>query len=221
MLLKGKQNHRILKLQMTKEFIPELFVGSDIVPAQPLRPILLHSGAMAPSIRKRLSTTLHSLAHQVINCPLEGTSRRLFLEGKTYEILAWELEEFSFSSGVNNTHANESDVERLYYARNILKQEFVDPPGLLELSRRVGLNDFKLKRGFRHEFGTTVFGYVRRLRMEKARQLLEIGDLSVTEVALASGYSHFGYFASVFKQTFGVLPSHYRRRLSVHRHSNS
>ena len=99
------------------------------------------------------------------------------------------------------------DFERLQEARGILEVEFVDPPGLFELARRVGLNDFKLKRGFKEAFGTTVFGYVRRLRMDKAKSLLENGDLNVTEAALEAGYSLLGHFAASFKKRFGILPS--------------
>jgi AraC-like DNA-binding protein len=72
------------------------------------------------------------------------------------------------------------------------------------------LNDFKLKSGFRETFGTTVFGYVRKLRMDKARSLLEIGDLNVTEAALEAGYCSLGHFAAAFKKRFGTLPGQYR-----------
>jgi AraC-like DNA-binding protein len=75
----------------------------------------------------------------------------------------------------------------------------------------VGLNDFKLKRGFRQVFDTTVFGYVRALRMEKARALLELGRLNVTQVASATGYSCFGHFSAAFKKRFGILPSDFKK----------
>ena len=132
------------------------------------------------------------------------------MEGKALEMLAYELDEFSCDQKENTTPLNIIEMVRLDEARKIVEYEFVDPPTLFELARRVGLNDFKLKRGFREAFGTTVFEYIRKLRMDKARELLEQGRLTVTEVALATGYSHFGHFSSAFKKSFGILPSHYR-----------
>lgn len=144
-------------------------------------------------------------------------ARRPFLEGKVLEILAHQLEAISDTAQGTQTLSDPGELERLQKARSILEYEFVNPPSLFGLARRVGLNDFKLKRGFRETFGTTVFGYVRRLRMDKARSLLEIGDLNVTEVALEAGYSSLGHFAAAFKKRFGTLPSEYRagRRTSA------
>ena len=209
--LKGGQTYKLLKLQLQKEHVPELMLGCETTLGQALRPILLTCDLPKVSARKELSPSLQCLAHQVIHCPFEGVARRLFMEAKALEILACELEEFSDPPSAKASLRAAREVELLYDARRILEQEFTDPPGLIELARRVGLNDFKLKRGFRELFGTTVFGYVRKLRMDMARTLLENGDLTITEVALAAGYSHFGYFSAAFKKAHGVLPSHYRR----------
>ncbi|MEH2180207.1 AraC family transcriptional regulator [Nostoc sp.] len=64
------------------------------------------------------------------------------------------------------------DAEKLHLAKAILERSLEHPPSLLELAKLVGLNDFKLKQGFRHLFGTTVFGYLRTCRMQQAQQLL-------------------------------------------------
>ncbi len=76
----------------------------------------------------------------------------------------------------------------------------------MELSRRVNLNDFKLKKGFRQVFGTSVFGYLRQVRMEQARMLLEQARMNVTQVALNVGYANPSHFAAAFKGQFGINP---------------
>jgi AraC-like DNA-binding protein len=80
------------------------------------------------------------------------------------------------------------------------------------LARIVGINDCKLKAGFRHVFGTTVFGYLHDCRMERSRQLLEAGEMTVTEAAQAVGFVSRGHFAAAFKRRFGVNPSVYMAR---------
>lgn len=75
----------------------------------------------------------------------------------------------------------------------------------------VGTNELKLKQGFRALFGTTVFGYLRRHRMERARQLLLHREVSVTEAAGLVGYACPSRFAAAFRRQFGTRPSALRR----------
>ena len=133
------------------------------------------------------------------------------MEAKALEILACQLEELAESIPHESTLRGAVDRERLHQARVILETEFADPPTLLALARRVGLNDFKLKCGFREVLGTTVFGYVRKIRMEKAKQLLETSDVSITQVALSVGYNSISHFTMAFKRSVGILPSQYRK----------
>ena len=91
-------------------------------------------------------------------------------------------------------------------ARDILIRNLDDPPSLLSLAKQTGINSFKLKQGFRQVFNTTVFGYLYAYRMEEARRLLGLGELSVTQVAQTVGYSHPGKFAAAFKKKFGITP---------------
>ncbi|HHP7244567.1 MAG TPA: helix-turn-helix transcriptional regulator [Elainellaceae cyanobacterium] len=104
------------------------------------------------------------------------------------------------------------DVERIHYAKEILISRLSHPPTLIELARLVGINDCKLKAGFRQVFGTTVFGYLHDCRMEKSRQLLEAGELSVADAAQAVGFANRSHFAIAFRKKFGMNPSAYRKR---------
>jgi AraC-like DNA-binding protein len=67
------------------------------------------------------------------------------------------------------------------------------------LARLVGLNECTLKREFRYCFNTTVFGYLHNYRIEQARQVLEMGDWKVGEVASMVGYSNLAAFSKRFK----------------------
>ncbi|NJO76953.1 MAG: helix-turn-helix transcriptional regulator, partial [Leptolyngbyaceae cyanobacterium RM1_406_9] len=110
----------------------------------------------------------------------------------------------------SKTFLKQDDIERLHHAKEILIAQFNHPPSILSLARQVGLNDFKLKQGFRQVFGNTVFGYLRDYRLEQAHLLLLEGQMNVQQVARALGYTHSGYFAKAFKQKFGVSPKTYQ-----------
>lgn len=162
-----------------------------------------------------LTPQVRGIIEEMRGCPYAGPIRQLYLEGKCMELIAVCLEESG--SGGNLLHEaakglRRSDAEALVQARDILARSWQEPPALMQLARMVGLNDYKLKAGFKELFGTTVFGYVRRLRMQEARRLLDKGRVNVSEAAFRVGYTNVSHFASQFNKTFGSSPGEYISR---------
>jgi YesN/AraC family two-component response regulator len=79
-----------------------------------------------------------------------------------------------------------------------------------ELAAHVGLSERYLTQCFRHETGLTPVKYLNRYRIRQARILLENGEMNVTEIALAVGYTDPSYFARVFRDETGVAPRAYQ-----------
>jgi AraC-like DNA-binding protein len=208
----GRDSHRLVELHVASGRASQLF--SDYLKSTPgrLHPVTGLSNGFPSHIQQALTPELRIVAHQVLNCPLQGPARRLFMESKALEILALQLGTLSSANPNEGPAPNREELNRLEEARRILDREFADPPSLLTLARRVGLNDFKLKRGFRQIYHTTVFGYVRMLKMERAKTMLEEGDLNVSEVAVAMGYTCLGHFSEAFRKRFGVAPREFRKR---------
>lgn len=155
---------------------------------------------------------VQALAWQMIGCPLQGASRRLYLSGKALELLAFALDDMGDKCDacplVRELTLSAGDIERLHAARTILLSELADPPTLQQLASRIGINVNKLKYGFNQLFGTSVYAFVKGKRLDEARLLLESGEVSVSEVARRLGY-HAASFATVFRQRFGMSPSAY------------
>ncbi|MBE9077288.1 helix-turn-helix transcriptional regulator [Romeria aff. gracilis LEGE 07310] len=154
------------------------------------------------------TTAMQSAIHQILHCPYQGLTRWLYLEGKVIELIALRLDQIREAPEARALLCMTGDRrDRLYQARDILLSRLDNPPSVLELAREVGLNHNKLKQGFRQVFGTTVFGYSQLCRLEKARQLLYEGHLTVAAVASEVGYANAAKFASAFKRKFGITPS--------------
>lgn len=128
---------------------------------------------------------------QIMHCPYQGAMKRLYLESKVMELIALRLGQFLEASGgqKRSPSLRADDVERIYRAKEILLQNLTDPPSLATLARRVALNEHKLKVGFRELFDTTVFGYLHTQRMERAKQLLEAGSMTIIAIAQTVGYA--------------------------------
>jgi len=156
-----------------------------------------------------ITPPMQSVLGQIIHCPYrQGTVRQLFLEGKALELMAYKLEQLT--SKKNNPNEcfslKPEEMDRIQAAGEILKKQFQNPPGLYELSYVVGLSRSKLLNTFKTVYGTSPAGFIRDLRLQKARQLLETGKMNVTEAAYFVGYSSLSHFALVFRQYYGTSP---------------
>lgn len=78
------------------------------------------------------------------------------------------------------------------------------------LAASAGLSPSQFVRAFREATGLPPHRYLRGLRIDKARELLEHTDLSVTEIALISGFGQPGYFATTFRDVTGFSPRAWR-----------
>ena len=95
-------------------------------------------------------------------------------------------------------------------ALGYIHAEYHQPLTLDGLAATAGISKYYLAREFRRLTGMTVVGYLNSLRCEKAKPLLSEGEESIEAVARAVGFSGSTYFARVFKESLGMLPSEYR-----------
>lgn len=93
------------------------------------------------------------------------------------------------------------------YIRSNLKNDIT----MEQIADLTHLNPDYTTRIFRNITGMTIRGYLIKKRMERAKTLLQTTGLSVSEVAMESGYDNFSYFIRVFRQYFGVTPKQFRR----------
>ena len=169
-------------------------------------------GAITPAMQQALQ--------QIINCPYQGMARQIYLESKALELISLQLTQLIQSqseiiSSSSSGCLQADDIERIRQAKSILEANLENPPSLMELARKVQLNDYKLKRGFKEVFGTTTFGYLQKIRMERGKNLLAKQMLTVAGVAQTVGYKSPSRFCDAFKKHFGITPRNYRMSLNL------
>lgn len=149
------------------------------------------------------------------NCQFHGGIKKLFLQSKIFELLALQCDQYERSAwnGGGMTAISTTDREKIYYARDLLLSSVQQPLSLRDLSRQAGLNEFKLKTGFKKVFDNTVFGYLSDYRLEQARQLLlQQNDRSLGQIADELGYSSLQHFSNAFRKKYGVSPGKVRQK---------
>jgi len=104
---------------------------------------------------------------------------------------------------------------RLCQARERLQRIDEPAPTIDELARELRISPFHFIRQFETVFGVTPHQYRIQARLDRAKQLLAAGDLSVTDVCMEVGFSSLGSFSTLFTRRFGETPSAFRRRVQT------
>ena len=101
-------------------------------------------------------------------------------------------------------HTNNASVLRVI---ETMENQLSDPLSLSELASIAGLGVRQLNRLFQSKLNMTTMVFYRKLRLDKANTLLAQSYLSVTEVALATGFASTAHFSTCYKKHFGLAPS--------------
>lgn len=139
---------------------------------------------------------------------------RVYVEGEAHKItpLKEELSDDEYMMyrfyklEVSDEHIEKEDLSIAMDAKEILLVDFVNPPNLEQLAIRCASNKTKLNIVFQKVYKTTIANYIKKLRLEKAKLLLQEERMSVAEVAKKVGYAHQGNFSKLFFQKYGVHP---------------
>ncbi|MCI5611959.1 MAG: AraC family transcriptional regulator [Roseburia sp.] len=107
----------------------------------------------------------------------------------------------------DTTGRNTVEKEMVSY----IQQNYTGKILLREFGEQFHLSEKYISRYFKEHFHITLSQYVTYLRLEHAKQMLQETDISVTEVAMQSGYQNISYFIRSFKKTYGVSPLKYRK----------
>lgn len=155
-----------------------------------------------------ITMAMHQCIGDIIHCRFSGGLKLMYLQSKCIELLALQAQAYETHTGKTpfSSSITSGDIERIRYAQAYLVQHSMQPPSLLELSRIAGINEFKLKKGFKEVFNNTVFGYLADHKLNEARDMLLYRQLPIKEVAEQLGYSSVQHFTKAFKKKFGVNP---------------
>lgn len=148
----------------------------------------------------------------ILNCKFSDSLKRIFFLSKVMELIVLQAEAHTRSlSGKPRYLKSDYDRERIIFARDYVLQHIDMPPSIPELAKIVGINEFKLKKGYKEIFGSTIFGHLAEARLEQARTLLQESTQPVSEIAFQLGYASVQHFSNAFKKKYGVPPGRLRK----------
>jgi len=161
--------------------------------------------------------TTHEMLYiiaQMNNSWLMGNANHIYIESKILELLSIRLQQNrNLLIDINKNECKcLSEFEKIHEAKRLLLADMNKTPTIPELSKHVGINECKLKYGFKQLYRQTVFECLFDYKMEYAHALLLDTDKPVLDISYECGYADPSYFAAAFKRRYGVTPKHYRKR---------
>ncbi len=197
-------------VHVTAEFLQKASVYYPLI-EDLIRNIDKQKALMLSKTNHFANNAMTMIIHQILSSKYTGALRQWFTEAKVMELFLLAMEKLAAHPVWRTITLSAYDVERIHEAKNLMLSHMDNPVTLISLAHKVGTNDFKLKKGFKQLFGTTVFTYLLQARMERAEQLLTDTKMPVTEIAFTIGYQTIGSFTSAFKKYFGYPPTKIRK----------
>lgn len=94
-----------------------------------------------------------------------------------------------------------------------IAQHYTEDITLDDAAESMGMSTFYFSRQVKVLTGHTFLEYLTAYRIDKAKDLLQSTDMSVSDIGHSTGYSESNYFLRVFKRVTGMTPSTYRNQV--------
>jgi AraC-like DNA-binding protein len=153
-----------------------------------------------------------SLFNEVLDDHKDNPMQKVILQNRIMQL----IEKF-FTSLVkkskqlaldNYIFLSHKEIDKLMEVESLLIKDFSEPaPTISQLAKMAAMSPSKLKSSFRKVYGSGLYEYYQKVRMQKARTLLLSRKYSVKEVGTQLGYTNLSNFALAFKKQFNTLPS--------------
>lgn len=204
--------HQFLTVELARPFLRTRLAAS----AERLHPVvraLVEEGPGKVGVGgvERLNPRQLELVRALRSPPVPRAARRLWYEARALDVLV----ECCFAPAADELFCQRQlrlQRDRVAEAIGILKRNLAEPPSLGKLAREVGVSPCYLSRTFSREMGVSLSQFLRRLRLDRAAELLRSGEYNVTEAAFEVGYNSLSHFSAAFHETFGICPGLYPLR---------
>ncbi len=126
------------------------------------------------------------------------------------EFMGW-LEQFA--ANLNHQFEDYKNKQKIQQAVLYIRENYDKDLNMAVVSNHISMNYSLFSYAFKQYTGTNFVNFLKDIRMEKAKELLEKTDLRIVEVSQRIGYENEKHFMKIFKVTCGVSPTEYRKNM--------
>lgn len=158
-----------------------------------------------PIIRVSLYSELYNIMEKLYKISKDlSLSSKFSATGLIYEF---------FSVLVQNSNIGRENANPVKTALRIIDYNYSSTITVEQIAKRLSLNVSYFSRIFSEQVGVSPKQYILSKRMERAKEILEMADVSISEIASSVGYEDPLYFSRIFKKHVGISPKGYKKRV--------
>ncbi len=156
-------------------------------------------------------------AEEIINPPHDAECmKKMVRECRAIELVTMAFEQFTKPSPAILKQRTDSKPNcRLIKVLNFIENNLNSELTLEEIAKTVGFSVSSLQRHFKTTYGSTVVEYIRKRKLELAKDAMIYEGASVTQACFIAGYSNPSSFATAFKRAFGQCPKTYSQAVAI------
>lgn len=154
------------------------------------------------------SVYLVQLAEQILRPPptMRGELLTLYRQSRGLEVMNQVCRSLVESCAGRRTKAITAAARQSERVCDYILSHLTDMLAIDQIADHAGASVSTVQRHFKEHFGMTVFEFIRRKRLEAARDALEREGMTVTQAAYVAGYAHTSNFTAAFKKFYGITP---------------
>lgn len=130
------------------------------------------------------------------------------------EFMEW-LEKFT--TNLNHQFEDYKNKQKIQQAVLYIRENYDKDLNMAVVSNHISMNYSLFSYAFKQYAGNNFVNFLKDIRMEKAKELLEKTDLRIVEISQKIGYENEKHFMKIFKATCGVSPTEYRKNMQYKR----
>jgi AraC family transcriptional activator of pyochelin receptor len=203
-----KDTSNIFSLQLTKDCFYDMVNGENAELENIANRISNNHRVLLSDQWFDFGVDIEKCITDILNCQYTNEFKKYYLHAKATELFILALAPIYYGDKRSTAFIKrDTDREKLHAVKDFIRKNYSNATSLYELSRTFGLNEYKLKRGFKELFNISVIDFLITCRLEHGKLLLRDANKSVGEVAYEIGYSSPEHFSKAFKKKYGISPS--------------
>ena len=200
-------NHQFILLSLATDYLEKLLHTQSENVTSPISSALRREGSAM--ITEPMSIADKAFSQALTSPPVVSAASHLWFHGKVMEFIATHCYEEPGKKigGFFCSQQKRLAQDRIAKAIAYLREHLDEPLKLESVARSAGTSPHYLSRTFSNETGRTLSRYLRKLRVERATELLRSGRMNVSEAAIEVGYQSQSHFSRAFETEMGCTPS--------------
>ena len=204
---------RICSIEINRQqFLSEMECDVKLM-TNPLKEVLLDVNATKRFYHEgAYSLKLFDMLREMNDSDHSGLIQRLFLLSIASGVLREQLVQYErdLDNSPKDYLLRRNEIDLVKKAVLIINDTMAHPINIESLAKSIGTNSTKIQQCFKLVYGTTINGFMKNARLEKAAEMLIVSDQNVSEIVKEVGLMNRSYFSKLFKERYDSTPKAYR-----------